>query len=252
MKEAENHLKWFKFEVGLQLIRFLLNCFKSRVPEPFFLQIGANDGRTDDPIFQYAEQGKWSGITIEPVERIYAKLIKNYINCPNVACVNAACGKRASVLPFYEIDASFSNQGISSFKKSVIQGHFGSEEEFERNVSIKYVNVVTVDEILNSRGVSRIDLIAVDVEGMEFDVLQGLSIEKYHPTIILIEHYHTEAPFRAAINQRMHDLGYDRFVAAMETAYVKKSLFTFEEAQALDCFRSYAMSWMWSDNHFDA
>ena len=47
-----------------------------------------------------------------------------------------------------------------------------------------------LDEIdLTSLNVKTIDLLSLDVEGYELEVLQGLNLNKYRPTYILIEIY---------------------------------------------------------------
>ena len=53
-----------------------------RDPEFFFVQIGANDGRslggtpgvTDDPIFEYVHTYRWSGLLVEPIPYLFDRL----------------------------------------------------------------------------------------------------------------------------------------------------------------------------------
>lgn len=46
-----------------------------------FLQIGSNDGRTRDPIFDLISKNiKWRGIFVDPVPYLFDRLKKNYLS----------------------------------------------------------------------------------------------------------------------------------------------------------------------------
>ena len=48
------------------LSSFLNNLSKSKKGKIFFIQIGANDGQWNDPIYKFIRRDRWSGILIEP------------------------------------------------------------------------------------------------------------------------------------------------------------------------------------------
>ena len=56
------------------------------------------------------------------------------------------------------------------------------------NSSIE-ISVTTLSTILDEVNVKNIDLLSLDVEGYELNVLQGLNLNKYRPTYLLIEIY---------------------------------------------------------------
>ena len=45
----------------------------------------------------------------------------------------------------------------------------------------------TLDALLDETGLPQIDFITIDVEGHEMDVLQGLSLEKHRPRVVIFE-----------------------------------------------------------------
>ena len=45
---------------------------------PFFVQIGAMDGKRFDPIYEHAVKNKWRGIAVEPMADMCAELRINY------------------------------------------------------------------------------------------------------------------------------------------------------------------------------
>jgi len=53
-----------------------------------------------------------------------------------------------------------------------------------------------------------IDLVSIDVEGMELDVLDGFSLERFRPRILLIEN---DRPAGAAIEPYLATRGYRKF-----------------------------------------
>lgn len=48
--------------------------------------------------------------------------------------------------------------------------------------------VHTLDSVLEKYGITKIDILSVDVEGSEMDVMAGFSVHTYRPTYIIIEH----------------------------------------------------------------
>ena len=56
----------------------------------FFVNLGANDGITNDPIYDFIEPFQMKGIAVEPVRVTYEKLCENYSIFPNVKLERAA------------------------------------------------------------------------------------------------------------------------------------------------------------------
>tara|TARA_B100001057_G_scaffold366841_1_gene370207 strand:+ start:609 stop:1367 length:759 start_codon:yes stop_codon:yes gene_type:complete len=55
---------------------------------------------------------------------------------------------------------------------------------------IKKIKTETLDDILSAhlKGSQKIDFLSIDVEGNELNVLKGLNINKYKPTLIMLEY----------------------------------------------------------------
>lgn len=56
----------------------------------------------------------------------------------------------------------------------------------EEKKTIK-VSIRTLNSILEEKGIDKIDLLTIDVEGLEEKVLGGFDLEKYQPKVVLIE-----------------------------------------------------------------
>jgi FkbM family methyltransferase len=125
-------------------------------------------------------------LAIEAQERIYYALAGNIAinNCFNArafhAAVSTACGTMKMPMPDYSVTGSF---GSLELKKRDNMESIGQPIDYSES---KMTSVSTMS--LDSLNLSRIDLIKIDVEGMEIDVLAGAAncIDRLKP-ILLIE-----------------------------------------------------------------
>jgi FkbM family methyltransferase len=128
--------------------------------------------------------GWGSVLSIEAQERIYYALAGNIAinNCFNALAVHGAVSSESGVMqipnPNYSVPSSFGSLELRERSGNEFIGQ-----------TIDYTNLVNVRKLaLDEFGLPRIDLIKVDVEGMEMEVLAGAarSIEQSRP-IMLIE-----------------------------------------------------------------
>ena len=68
---------------------------------PFVVQIGANDGKTHDPLYRYISKYKTAGLLVEPQPDVFQKLKNNYKDNPNLKFADVAMGEEDSSIPFY-------------------------------------------------------------------------------------------------------------------------------------------------------
>jgi FkbM family methyltransferase len=147
----------------------------------------------------------WGGVmAIEAQERIYYALAGNIAinNCFNARAINAAVSDRAGTMkipvPNYSTAASF---GSLELKQRNGNEFIGQAIDYSES---KMVGVPTVS--LDSLNLARIDLIKIDIEGMEMDALAGAvhCIGNLHP-ILLIETIKSD---KSAIAAWLDNLGY--------------------------------------------
>ena len=65
----------------------------------FFVQIGANDGVRNDPLWETVTRLRLRGLLVEPVPDLFARLKANYSDCPNLLFEQAAVAHRAGNNP---------------------------------------------------------------------------------------------------------------------------------------------------------
>lgn len=160
--------------------RILIDIF-SDVPNGLCIEVGANDGINDSTSFHFEKKG-WRCILIEPNPDL-CKTIRAHRNSELVEC---AASDKAGETTLYVASGSERAHGVST----VIQ----SEDALKRIGSFGFtytsvkVETQTLDQILNLQKIDRpIDFLTIDVEGHELAVLKGFDIEKWHPTIIILE-----------------------------------------------------------------
>jgi FkbM family methyltransferase len=143
-------------------------------PDNTFLDIGANIGYFSLLAARSAPAGKI--IPFEPVSYLFYALEKNIAlnSIANIHPVKAAVGEKDEDRIIYLSAAD--NTGMSSFHKP---------ENYSGNTEM--VKVISLDSWFTSSGLSKADIIKIDVEGNELAVLKGMKdvTKRFRPHILL-------------------------------------------------------------------
>lgn len=144
-------------------------------PNDVFVDIGANIGYFSLLVAHNSSSAKV--VAFEPAADLYQKMKDNIAlnKIENIMTVNAAVGKVNEEKELF-ISAS-DNLGMSSFVQP--ENYSGKKER---------VNVVTLDDWFKSSGLSKIDIIKLDIEGSEFAAIKGMTqILKEQKPILIVE-----------------------------------------------------------------
>ncbi len=150
-------------------------------------------------------------VAIKAQERIFYALAGNIAinNCLNARAIHAAAGASTGTMkipqPNYLMPATFGSLELRAREST----EFIGQEVSYAEEHMAPVSMITIDSV----GFGRLDLLKIDVEGMETDVLEGAkaSIERTRP-ILLIEHIKTDVPKLVAI---LTGHGYNHYVIGM-------------------------------------
>jgi len=149
-------------------------------------------------------------IAIEAQERVYYALAGNIAinNCFNARAVNAAVAARTGTMkipvPDYLTPASFGSLELRQREGTEFIGQPIDYSEARAAT----IPTVTIDTL----ALPRIDLIKIDVEGMELDVIEGAaaSVTRFHPILIVESIKSDEAKLRQVLTghgYRLFDVG---------------------------------------------
>jgi FkbM family methyltransferase len=164
-----------------------------------------------------AMTGWGSVLAVEAQERIYYALAGNIAinNCFNAIAVHAAVSSESGLLqipnPNYFVPSSFGSLELRQRSGNEFIGQ-----------AIDYQNTVTIRKLmLDEYGLSRVDLIKLDVEGMELEALEGArqTIERCRP-IMLIEKIKTDS---AQLAQWLAQRGYQVMEAGINVVAIHAS-----------------------------
>jgi FkbM family methyltransferase len=183
---------------------FYAQSMKDDSRNVFCLQVGANDGRTNDPVHKYFRDYGWKGLLVEPQTDVFNnELTKTYANNSNVILENVALGKEEGQLSFYRVAISKARwaTGLSGFCKKSLEGHIENgyiqrkakdegvvvPDDLSKLIEEVKVPSVTTDTLLRKHQIESFDLLCIDTEGYDFEVIKLIDFKKYHPEVILFE-----------------------------------------------------------------
>ena len=93
-------------EAALEVLPLIVSHYLEARSDPrpfFFIQIGAFDGISGDPIHHLVRKYGWEGILVEPRAEACAALERNYEGCEGLRFVRAAIGAESGARTLYSI-----------------------------------------------------------------------------------------------------------------------------------------------------
>jgi len=152
----------------------LVWAFFGRKRDGVFVEAGANDPVNGSQTW-LLEQNGWRGVLVEPQSAYQETLARLR---PNSRVFQVACSAPEME---GEMDLLLASEDGSSTLRTQQDTH-GTQF-----VGTERVRVTTLDKVLQSAGLERIDFLSLDVEGHEIEVMRGFSFERFRPALILIE-----------------------------------------------------------------
>jgi len=180
----------------------------------FFLQIGANDGFSHDPINAFVSANRVAGIVVEPLPDVFERLCHTYRNHPQIRKLNLAIHEELDQVTLYRPDPAYAGHmsGIASLSQDrheLTSTRTGIQSEHIISVDVP---AMSLSALLDKERVERLDLLQIDTEGYDMKILAGLDFSRYKPSIIRFEHgVYSGVPARAELREtllRLYDQGY--------------------------------------------
>ncbi|UZD22223.1 FkbM family methyltransferase [Algoriphagus halophytocola] len=223
---------------------FLSQYSLSKKTDFYVIQVGANDGITNDPIHKFIKRDRWKGVLLEPQPEVFREsLSKIYKNHPGLTPICAAIGYNDGSQKLYKIGfstmrwatglASFSEEKIKSlFDEGIVQKNCeknGLEipSDPDQQITSEEVKVISPETLIKTYSIHQIDLLQIDAEGFDLEVVKMFDVKKTKPNAIIFENenlnpHDLEECYRLLIseNYSLREFGRD-------TLAVKKELVQF-------------------------
>ena len=157
----------------------------------FFVELGANDGRSQSNSLHFERHKNWKGVLIEPCPTAYMRCLITRSNRTKVFC--GCCvepGKEGLLVPMEYFNLmSVQTDGATDYgtpnNLRELRKNVGREPDFAYKFgSYGYTLTAFLEQ---AEAPSRIDFLSLDVEGAERSVLRGLDFNKYQFRFILVE-----------------------------------------------------------------
>jgi FkbM family methyltransferase len=189
----------------------------------FFVEIGANDGISNDLLYQFVLKNNWSGLYVEPQKDVYDKLVNNLKGIKNIYFENVAIinGESKELSIFVPKDSSIKDfTGIASLdRQGGVLSRFKNDELVEQKIQGKpFSYLVDKYELAKKSNL----LVLIDVEGLEKQIIYSIDFNKIKPKIILFEHAHMTYDCHREVNGYLTRLGYKIYVAKFDTFAYRK------------------------------
>jgi len=174
------------FDVLPFLLKAYLKEHLEANPDFFFVQVGAYDGITWDPLRESILAYHLPGLLIEPLPDHFSKLCENYKSEPQLRFENVAIAAEAGRIPFYRVKRGQGlpwQQLLSSFDRELIKGKVDKGCIIEE----EYVEAATLPSLLNKHGIKKVSLLQVDAEGYDYQIVKLALESGIRPDIINYE-----------------------------------------------------------------
>ncbi|HEX4494677.1 MAG TPA: FkbM family methyltransferase [Thermoanaerobaculia bacterium] len=161
----------------------------------FFVQVGAYDGVTNDPLHSFVTRFHWRGILLEPQAEAFAALTATYRDEPQLILRRAAVADADGHRPLYTIRRGAPGlptwaPQLASFRRETLLAHRDVIPGIGALIATEEVACVTFDTLLAPFPGLTIDLLQIDAEGADFEIIKLFHQGGRRARIVHFEHKH--------------------------------------------------------------
>jgi len=193
-----------------------------------FIQIGANDGKMADPIYDFVSRNheRVKGIAVEPMKDVFQQLVNNYKLYNEIVPINLAIHNIKKEVTLWRIDPEKEHllplwaKGIASFDREHLV-----KKNLEEHMIAETVQCISLGDLVDKYNFANVDLLQIDTEGYDSEIILNINFNKIKPQIIHFEHgfchSHMNEQTLLKVRKYLHDNGYEiAFSSYDATAYL--------------------------------
>ena len=161
------------------------NIFKG-YKNGFYVDVGAHDGISINNTLYFEKNNNWTGINIEPIKKVFDRLVINRPNNINLNC--AVCNNDGETEFLCNIGYT---EMISGIKDNFDIRHLyrlqRENTQYGSITEVIKVETKKLETILDENDISHINYLSIDVEGAEFEVIKSINFDKVFIDVIGFE-----------------------------------------------------------------
>ncbi len=198
------------------------------------IQIGANDGVTNDPIHHLVKSRGWKLLAVEPLAPAFERLTANYRLMPNVNCVRCAIAAYDGEMTLYTLANSPSGNSmddhLASFSIDVLRKHWRRVPDLETRIVPQQVRAVTLKTLMEENQCGAVDLLQIDTEGFDYEIVKMAFAAGLQPSILAFEWEHLDQKTMWECRGALIKAGYRWLAVKGDIVAAHESLFAGEAA----------------------
>lgn len=158
----------------------------------FFVQIGSNDGKKNDPLYSYIRDRGWKGILVEPDPNNFIKLKESYNDLSGLIFENTGIAPESGTLVFYKLKQISTDEPawydqIGSFDEATFQKNISYIKGLDNRIEKISLPVLTFEDLMAKHRAENVDLLQLDTEGFDYRILRSIDFRKYPVRLIIFE-----------------------------------------------------------------
>lgn len=212
------------------------------------VQVGANDGKYNDPIYDFVKEYKsrTNIISVEPQKELIPYLEDNYSYHPSSEVYNKAIGTDVSKIQLYRVGREYWDKvdvdygenwpdyraptGVTTSNRdqllSWVSEHVQTKLQPDEIIEKYDVDVSKPETVLNrSEIMDEVHLLQVDTEGMDDEIVYAFFEGEIHPSVINIESKHLSESQQGKLERKLARKGYEVYNYTASETLALKSVF---------------------------
>ena len=152
-----------------------------------FIQVGAFDGITKDPLRKYIQKCGWRGVLIEPQPSPAAQLRKLYGENDKIIILEAALDSTHNKRTLFTVESDevpMWARGMASFQRENITKNSHLIPGVGTMIKELVVCCISFEDVMQKLSFTGLDLLQVDAEGADGDILSLFPFDFVRPAIV--------------------------------------------------------------------
>ena len=216
----------------IDVLDLILDGYLKGHPDFFFLQIGANDGCTDDPIVHLVKKYHLRGLFVEPQPIAFKRLVKNYLGEDQLIFENSLITTYDGTATFYSVPEDlpglpYNFYQAGSMKREVLVSVLIATQRAEKGTMLPRDIETLVNEyslpalkpetLLVKHHINKVDLLVIDTMGYDFEILKAFPFYLMKPPIIHFEYALLPIDDQEKCLRYLAELGYSFIDVSVDT-----------------------------------